>query len=145
MSKTWILVAESSRAKIFEQESPRGDLREMEAFDHSASRMNDVDLVSSAPGRTFDSKGMARHSIEPETDPKVNEAHIFAHLLAQRLNKDLENHHFNKLVVIAPPEFLGILRDSFSAHVNKIIAAEINKNLVRESAEKIQEHLPYTF
>ncbi len=145
MGKTWILVAESSRAKIFEQEAPRGDLRELQAFDHESSRLNDIDLVSSAPGRAFDSKGMGRHAIEPDTDPKVNETHIFARLLAQHLDKGLEKNHFKKLVVMAPPEFLGILRDTFSAQINHLIVAEINKNLVRESVESIQAHLPFSF
>jgi protein required for attachment to host cells len=145
MSKTWILVAESSRAKIFEQEAARGDLREMQAFDHAASRLNDSDLVSAPPGRTYDSNGMGRHAMEPDTDPKVNETHIFARILAQHLDKTLDKNHVKKLVVIAPPEFLGILRDSFSAHVSKMIAAEINKNLVKESAESILGHLPFSF
>lgn len=145
MSKIWVLVAESSRAKIFETDSPRSLLRELEGFDHSASRMNDTDLVSSAPGRTFDRNGSGRHSMEPDTDPKVNEAHIFARELATHLNQNCEKKHFNKLVVIAPPDFLGILRASFSEHVIKLIAASINKNLVHETPENIQGHLPYTF
>lgn len=145
MSKIWVLVAESSRAKIFEQDSPRGELRELKGFDHSASRLNDIDLVSSAPGRTYDSKGHGRHAMEPDTDPKVNEAHIFAKMLADFLNQNQEKKFFNKLVVIAPPEFLGILRETFSDQVNKLIAASINKNLVNETAQSIQGHLPYSF
>jgi protein required for attachment to host cells len=144
MSKTWILVAESSRAKIYEQDSPHSELREIEGFDHSASRMNDVDLVSSPPGRTHDSKGYNRHSMEPDTDPKENEANVFARILAQHLDKHCDKS-YNKLVVIAPPEFLGTLRDSFSSHVTKKIAASINKNLVHESPKSIQEYLPYSF
>lgn len=144
MSKIWVLVAESSRAKIFEQDSPRAPLRELQGFDHSASRLNDINLVSSAPGRAFDSKGYGRHAIEPDTDPKVNEAHIFARELATHLNQHCDKQ-FHKLVVIAPPEFLGILRESFSDNVSKSIAASINKNLVHETAENIQGHLPFSF
>lgn len=144
MSKIWVLVAESSRAKIFEQDHPRSELRELEGFDHSASRLNDTDLVSSPPGRTFDSKGMGRHAMEPDTDPKTNEAQKFAGILAKHLNQHCDKA-FNKLVVIAPPEFLGVLRDSFSNQVSKSIAASINKNLLHETAESIQGHLPYSF
>jgi protein required for attachment to host cells len=145
MDKIWVLVAESSRAKLFEQDFARSDLHELKDFDHSASRLHDQDLVSSAPGRAFDSKGNARHAIEPETDPKVNETHLFARMLAHHLDQHCEKKFFNKLVLVAPPEFLGILRSSLSDQVNKLIVAEINKNLVRETKEQIQAHLPYSF
>lgn len=144
MGKIWILVAESSRAKIFEQDHPHSALHEVKDFDHSAARMHDSDLVSSAPGRTFDRNGMGRHAMEPDTDPKVNEAHIFAHILADHLKQHCDKK-FNKLVLIAPPEFLGILRETFSDHLNKTVAASINKNLVHETPENIQGHLPFSF
>jgi protein required for attachment to host cells len=145
MNKTWVLVAESSRAKILEQEHPHGELHELAGFDHAASRLYDKDLVSSEPGRSFDSKGYGRHAITSEIDPKEHEVEVFAHQLAHHLEQHCEKKNFNKLVVIAPPEFLGILRHTFSEHLNKITAASVNKNLVHETAENIRGHLPYSF
>jgi protein required for attachment to host cells len=145
MNKTWVLVAESSRAKILEQDHPHGELRELQGFDHAASRLYDKDLVTSQPGRTYDSNGSGRHAITQDVEPKEQEAHHFARMLTHHLEQNCEKKHFNKLVVIAPPEFLGILRGLFSDHLNNIIAASINKNLVHENAESIQGHLPYSF
>jgi protein required for attachment to host cells len=145
MNKTWILVAESSRAKIYEQDQPHSELHELEGFDHAASRMNDHDLVTDAPGRTFDSNGKGRHAITQDVEPKEQEAIHFARILAHHLDQNAKKKHFDKLVVIAPPEFLGFLRNSFSDHVSKMIVASVNKNLVHESAKNILGHLPFSF
>lgn len=143
MNKIWVLVAESSRAKLYEQDHPRSPLHELKDFEHSASRLNDTELVAGSLGRTHDRYGYGQHALVPDTDPKANEAHIFARELAEHL--DQSKKFYSKLVVIAPPEFLGLLRDSFSSQVAHCVAASINKNLVHETPEEIQGHLPYSF
>lgn len=147
MANILILVAENSRAKLLEADYPRSALREVKDFTHGQSRLSNRELTSeSKPGRSFDSKGKGRHAMEPDTEPKEVEAQIFARELVGYLDGQRNNGHaFKKLVVMAPPKFLGLLRQTMPDTLRKLVSAEVNKSLVRKSAKEIQSELPYSF
>lgn len=145
MANIWVLVAETSRAKVYEQDFPRSELHELEGFTHTASRLKGTQLVADGPGRTFDSKGDGRHAMVPDSFPKDNEAKDFARMLAQYLEQHRNDNDFKKLVIVAPPGFLGMLREAMPHALKNMVAAEVGKNLVRESARAVQGHLPYSF
>ena len=48
---TWIVAADSSRARVFEIAEPDRRLREVEKFDHPEGRANNRELISDADGR----------------------------------------------------------------------------------------------
>jgi len=143
MSYTWVLVADSTRARIFDMESSSAGLSELEALSSPEGRLHDRDITSDLPGRSFDSnKAGGRHAMEPATDPKQELAIEFArtiarHLEAARLKKD-----FEQLAIVAAPTFLGLLREQLNASCSKLVAFELNKNLVQQTAEDIRSHLP---
>jgi len=87
MANIWILVAENSRAKLFEQDFPRSSIHELEGFTHSASRLKGNELVSDGPGRTFDSKGDGRHALVPDPEPKAVQAQLFVRVLMKYLEE----------------------------------------------------------
>lgn len=72
--EVWVIVANSTYAKIYKAESNKS-LKEISRFEHPASRLHEQDLVSSKPGRTFESVGPARHAVEPKTSAK-DRSHI---------------------------------------------------------------------
>ncbi len=143
MSRTWILVADSSRARILMADNPLGPLTELEQLEHPAARSADQDLVSDRPGRTFDSFGQGRHAMEPNENPKHHEAVVFARQLGERLEQARLAGAFDKLVVVAAPAFLGLLRKQLSDETGKLISEEIDKNLVALDPTALREHLPY--
>ena len=69
MKSTWIVVAESARARIFTMSGIGGKLQEITDLSHPESRLHDTELSSDLPGRTFDIQGQGRHGMEPATDP----------------------------------------------------------------------------
>ena len=80
MKKKWVVVAESSRARIFSVESRTSPLKEVDDLINSASRLKGEELVSDDVGRSFDSHGHGgRHAMEPRTQPKETEVLHFAH------------------------------------------------------------------
>lgn len=145
MANVWVLVAENSRAKLFEHDFARSPLQEVQGFTHSASRLHDQDLTSDLPGRSFDSKGAGRHAMEQYTEPKVIEAQAFAKTLVEYLENSRNHQKFEKLVIMAPPAFLGMLRKEMSEPLSALVAAEVDKNLVKHDAEEIQAHLPFSY
>ncbi len=146
MANIWVLVADNSAAKLLETDYPRSPLHEIKDFTHSASRLRNNELVSDSPGRTFDRKGYASHGVGSSNEPKKVEAEVFARELVHYLDSHRNNgHHFKKLVLVAPPKFLGLLRSSMSEHLRNLVVAQVSKNMVKESSQKIQGELPYSF
>ncbi|TAN47229.1 MAG: host attachment protein [Methylococcaceae bacterium] len=139
MATTWILTAESSRAIIYAMESRIKPLKEIESLDHPEGRAREQDLTSDRPGRTVDAVG--RHAVGKEVDPKRHEAQLFALRLAERLDQGRTHGQFNHLILIAPPEFLGILRHSLNDQTLKLVSQSLDKNLVQKSELAVRNQL----
>jgi protein required for attachment to host cells len=139
-NQQWVLVANASSAKIFHLENKK-TLVELNTFSHPESRLHEQDLTSSAPGRDFTSMGSRRHAMEPKTTQKDHEFELFAKSLSEHLDTARLNKDFSQLIVMASPNFLGILRHAFSPATKDLINKEINKDVVHMSTSDILEHL----
>lgn len=142
MPKTWILVSDSSKARLFSTDTPTGALTERESFEHPAGHVHARDLTSDLPGRSFDSAGQGRHIMESEVGPKAHEARLFAKQLAERLEAGRARGETNRLILVAPPDFLGLLRDALSAEARKMVELAIDKHLVKLTPAEIRARLP---
>jgi protein required for attachment to host cells len=89
------------------------------------------------PGRSTASPGVARSAME-----EVNWHHLgkerFADELANVLYRHAHANLFDRLIIIAPPKILGILRKAFHAEVVDRIAAEIPKELTSLPVAEIE-------
>ena len=141
MSTTWVVVAESSRAKIYALEKKFGPLEELRDFVHTQSRKRPADITSDLPGRSFSSVGGSRHAMEPPTDPKRHEIDTFAAEIATHIEHARGEGRFEALVLVAAPKFLGMLRGHLSDATRAVVAREIRKNLTREDAETLKRAL----
>ncbi len=138
MRKTWIVAAESSRARIFQAEN-RTKLQELQGLVNPKARARVLDLNADEAGLVYDRMGQGRHHMENEVDPKKHEAEIFAHEIAEYLDKARASGQFEELVLIAAPEFLGLLRKHLSPASAKTVARTVSKNLVRADQETIHK------
>jgi len=141
MKLTWILIADSTRARVFTADSSASPLEEIEGFTHSESRLHDREITSDLPGK-IKSTGAGGHAFEQPTDPKKHEIDNFAHSLAQHLEKAYNENRFEQLLIVAAPTFLGLLRSHLSEQVKKRVRFELNKELTLLSADDIRQHLP---
>lgn len=142
MPATWVVVADSSAARIFTAGSPTGGLQEIASYAHPEGRLHDRDLRTDEPGMTKDRAGYAKHGIEPKVKPKEQEAIAFARSLAQRIESARAKSEIGRVILVAPPEFLGHLRSVLDDDARKIVDGEYNLNVVRKSPEEIRKHLP---
>ncbi len=141
MKLTWILIADSTRARVFTADSPASPLEEIEGFAHTESRLHDREITSDLPGKN-QGVGKAGHAFEQPTDPKKHEVDTFAHSLAQYLEKAYNENRFEQLIIVAGPVFLGLLRSHLSEHIKKLVRFELNKELTLLSPDDIRQHLP---
>jgi protein required for attachment to host cells len=142
MTYTWVVVADSTRARIFNAETSSAPLSEVETLTQPEGRMHDRDITADLPGRSFDSVGNGRHSMEPTTDPKHELAVEFARTIARHLDSARVKNVYEQLVIVAAPSFLGLLREQLNQTCRKLVAYELNKNLVQLTVEEIRSHLP---
>lgn len=139
--ETLVMVANSSFARLYKAINNHA-LAELETWDHPKSRLHDQDLVTSRPGRSFDSVGPGRHAMQTQISPKTQEFHNFAKDLALQLEKAVLKGDVKKIYIAAPPTFLGILRQRLSNSVASLVAGEIPKDFTTMSSEQIRDYLP---
>lgn len=141
MARTWILVAESSRAKLYAASTRKGPLTEVDAFVHPEGRLHAGDLVSDRVGSDGGSIGQGRHVVDDKSTPKKQENINFARTIAHYLEGARSKGNFKKLILVAPPAFLGLLRENLSKEVRDLVTEQIDKNLVQQPAAVVREHL----
>ena len=142
MPTMWVVVANSSAARILAAPTPEGALEELECYAHPASRMRDQDIASDRPGRAFDSVGGRRHAMENEVGPKDQEAVRFAEQLAARLNDARAAGEFDQVILVAGPRFLGLLRERLGPQVENVVASTVDKDLAKLSVPEVRRRLP---
>jgi len=138
----WVVVADSARAKVLAAEKRSAKLAEIHVMEHGAARLREHELTSDRPGRSFDGVGGGRHAVGTTVGPKKQEAIRFAKEVADYLEAGRNSNRFDRLYVIASPEFLGHLRDHFSDMLTGLVAASIDKNFVNEDVDVIRAQLP---
>lgn len=136
--KTWILVANSARARLFEAGKSDGALHELADFADASARQPGSASTQDRRPRVQESHGQARHAIEPHTSPEEKAAQEFAHALADMLNHGRVEHDFQRLVLVAAPRFLGHLREALNEEVGKLVVRSVDQDQTRASPEDIQ-------
>jgi protein required for attachment to host cells len=142
MTNIWILSANSSQATIYTASSPIAPLAALETLSHPEARVKQMELTSDRPGRTFDSFGAGRHAKGQEVEPKEQELIRFAKTIAERLEQGRIAKDFERLVVVAAPALLGLLRSHFAAPLKSRVSLEVDKDYTALRADELRARLP---
>ena len=139
MNNTWILVADSSRARIFEMHADT-TINEIQDFTNSRGRFQNRELNTDSEGRFFGQYAQGNTS-EPDVSPEKHEATLFAESVNKFLTDNCSPQRYSKLVVVAESRFLGLLRDKMDDQVRKLVTEELPKDLSKASVEDIRKHV----
>jgi protein required for attachment to host cells len=137
----WVLVADAARARLFEVEQPQQTLSPALGRELIGSNLPSREIASDRPGRTFDSGGEGRHAKEPPTDPARHAQEKFARDVVRLLDEKSKSRAFDRLIIVAPPQFLGDLRAVMPRQLQTAIAAEVAKDLSKLPLHELQDHL----
>lgn len=74
-------------------------------------------------------------------DAHNHELEIFAREIADKLEQARQEGRYDKVILVAPPAFLGTLRQALSGQVEKLVARSLDKNLVSATPEEIRAQL----
>lgn len=139
--RTWILVADSARARALRWSGRDEPLEAIEGFDLSYQHQRSRDIMSERPGRVHESSGVTRHAIEPRADPARQAELRFAHTVVRILEERFAGHEFERFVLVAGPSTLGDLRGALSAKLQSAILAELDKSLMHLPNAELKQHL----
>ena len=142
MQTQWVVVADSSRARFFEAQGNLESLVELEDLLSPAGRMDESELRHDAKGR-FYGKGEREqaHTAEPAVNAKTHAAQQFSKEVIHRLEQACEKKRYDRLILVAPPHFLGQLHKQLSQRVMQRITQELPLDISGLSARQIGEHL----
>lgn len=138
--RTWVLVADGSRARIVENLGPGKGLHPVEGMSYQAELPANRELLSDRPGRSFESSSPTRHGLSGP-DPHRQLKHAFARQLARVLETKLAETAFDRCVLVAPPEMMGDLRREISDRVREKVTAELVLDLTKVPDDRLPAHL----
>ena len=136
MTTTWIIAADASRARILQVTDREQNLAEIEDLLNPEGRVHDRELVSDAHPRFSGTSGPGSDREEMSATEHATE--LFAKRVGDYLDKARTAHRYDRLHLIAPPKFLGQLRKELGKEVEKLVAAELPKDLAWLNAREIQ-------
>ena len=145
-----IVVADRGEARFYDTDHVHSPLRLAGQFTDPQAHLHDRDFKSDRPGRVFDHAAtpggrrgaVAHHGTGGERTPLKHEADVFAHQIARELESALQVHAFDRLVLMAEPAFLGLLRQVLPKSLMNRVVAQVHKDLVHQDEQAVLGHVP---
>jgi protein required for attachment to host cells len=139
--RTWVLIADGSRARVFESRGKGTGLTAVEGMTLDAELPPSRALGTDRPGRTFESVGSARHAMENPSDLHREQKRQFAQRVARAVHERHATKSFDRLVVVAPAVTMGDLRAALSDEVKTVVTAELVADLTKTPSAELPRHL----
>ncbi|SRR5579883_212425 len=139
--KTWILVASSNQAKIYNTNKTtlfNGNgkkLHLVKELAHSESRLRDIDLTSDRQGQ------FGSGTFQSPTDPKKHQEEVFAIEIVRNLSKSHAENLFEELIFIAPAAFMGMINKHMPHELDRVVNLRIEKDYIKCPEQELVEHL----
>jgi len=142
--KTWVLIADASRARLF-QIVRDGRLSLIQEFQFPAGRKRDQELVTDKPGSLKKGLGRSLHSrMPPPTSPHEMAAQNSARDLVRVLHDGWQRGTYEALALVAPAHFLGLLRERLDPAISRALVATLSRDYTalpdHELTGRLAEH-----
>jgi len=155
MDNLWIVVAHQAGVRIFRWNRPADGIELVEKVDHPTGRLRDHDINSDRPGRSFTpapaasaaghqgagSGAYRKHGFSPHVMPHETDVLRFIQQVAQHLETARAQNRFHRLVLVADPHELGLLKESLDKKTGECVIATLNKNLAKVRDMEIEDQI----
>jgi protein required for attachment to host cells len=138
---TWILIADDGSARVVSSAGKESALLPVDDLRLQGHPLPDRELGADRPGRSFDRTGEGRHGMEPRTDPHLVEEERFARKIVTVLDQAARRQRFDRLVLVAPPKLMGMLRGLLPPNLMDKVGGELTKDLTKIPSHELPEHL----
>jgi protein required for attachment to host cells len=147
-----IVVADERQANFFDAVTPKAPLTARGSLINESGGKKDIELETDRPGRRYGgtngvSHGSGQvqghhHGVNGERSTEQHDLTIFAKEVARRIDASRARNEFDKLVLVAAPKMLGLLRQSLPTPTQTLLAGAISKDLVRQGQDAILRVIP---
>src|SRR5262245_7837938 len=109
----------------------------------SEKRITWLLVADASHAKVFESAGARKvvHELENPTDPHRQLKRNFAKKVVAELRRAMLAHKFDRLFLIAPPAFLGDLRDELPKDLKDKVAGEIASDLTNMPQQQLHARL----
>jgi protein required for attachment to host cells len=128
MELTWIVVADSSHARIFQLRDGQLPAEEIEDLANPLGRADNKQVASDSHGQFAGPDGHG-HTAPRVEEPVQHGVRQFAREIARHLDTAAARQRFQQLALVAAPRFLGLLRESLDKQTRKLVTSELAKNV----------------
>ncbi len=129
--RLYVLVADGAQARFLNYVDRKAGASTIDDQVFRSHAEPSRSIGSDKPGRTFDSKGHGRHTIEPRVDLHDEKEKQFLAGIVRKLEEVFHNHAFDDLFVIAAPRALGVIRHLLSTPLQQRVIGEISGDYTR--------------
>jgi protein required for attachment to host cells len=137
--RIWVLVADSSRARILRSPELRAtDDRHFADLVLESEHKPAREIMADKPGRSIRSVGARRSAMEYRSDPVRLQTEQFAGVLAGQLEHRLAAGEFDRIVIVAEPRMLGAIRRKLPQQLAATVAAEVAKDLTKLPMDELR-------
>jgi protein required for attachment to host cells len=142
MNTVWILVCDAARARVFEILDHDPDWRVVLAWHHAESREKTAALSSDHMGQRSSLGQSAHHNaLAPASSPKETEKAHFGHALVNMLDQAKRENRFARWVLVAPPHFLGAVKNELTPELRKHLLTTVDKDFAKLDTTELIERL----
>ncbi len=135
MEATWFVVADRSQAQLFEVEGTKlkPKLKPLETIEHPEARRAEARRNGASS-----SSGM-RDLLAEANGPQEEQDRKFIRQLLDRLTQAQHHKQFDRLVIAAPADFVGRLRELAARSLSKSVVREIIGDYTNDTVHALQE------
>ncbi len=132
----------TAAARVFQTDGSLDKLQEVQDLLNPEGRLDEADLRHDAKGR-FYGKGERHqaHTAEPNVTREEHDEDLFSRSVSELLAQGCDSDRYDSLVVVAPPEFLGLLRKQWPERVEQRVTQQLNRGLANWDAQQIRDYL----
>jgi protein required for attachment to host cells len=149
-----VVVADERRATFFDVTRPGNGLHEAGSVENPSGRLKDTDLETDRAGRRYGgAQGVGHgqgqgpthghhHGVDGERSTLLHDLTLFAKEVGRRIEADRIGRKFDRLVIVAAPRMLGLLRQSIPPCAQSMLAGEVPKDLAHRGPQAILDAIP---
>lgn len=134
---TWIVLANARNAKVLQNV---GVGKGVTAVSGKTWTAPEAELPRDNAGVGYSIAGPGRAAVE-QTDPQEVIDENFAKTVIEDLSKAHYQKQFDRLILIAGPHMLGLLRAQIDTGLQRVLAGELSKDLLNQPDDVVESHI----
>lgn len=147
--KTWVAVVNRCEARFFEMNDskqksdgrPTNKLKLVKKLENPKGRLRNGEINADRPGLATTSFTFSGTRLAKGQEPTDRVAEMFAKNISGELERALDKHLYDELILVVEPHFLGKVRAELSKKTSGVICDTFHKDLAHIPDHQLQDFI----